>query len=239
MSTQRLFLPENLRPPRHNPTPKRQRRTTARWIAAVLAVAGIVWFASLWRIDRVEVAGFEALPEGFNEFEGQWVPTLRLADVRRKVERWPGVAFAEVSLQLPGKLHIKATADEVCGSFPVRAGWRAIACDGDPGYKLSDPVPPLLVGFSKDQVELRRGLTISRRFGDGCGATVERVRRISPVDYELQLSRPGGSSLRHIVLVHPDGGPAETWFFESWLNKTAPLWSDLRLDDRIVVGGAV
>ena len=233
-----MFLPESLRPTRREPVPRRKRRGLMKASLLCIAASTIVFLLSLWRIDRVEVTGCPALPEHFEELQGRWIPALRLTTVRRQVERWPGVAYAEVSLSLPGELHINAIAADDCGSFPVRTGWRAVACDGETGSRIEVPQPPLLVDFSPNRTELSRGLAVAERFAAGCRTTVERVRRITPVDYELQLSGGEDNGLRYIVAVRPDGSDAESWFFRAWHEGSAPVWSDLRLDDRVVIGGA-
>jgi hypothetical protein len=102
---------------------------------------------------------------------------------------------------------------------------------------LMRPVEPVLVGFPRRAIELRKGLAIAGRVADASGMRVEEVRIITPADYQLRLRRPAD---QRSVVVHV--APEVTFGESYWCDRVSagdqpPPWADLRWDDRVVVGG--
>lgn len=236
----RSFLPESLRP-KPKAAPRSRIGGWIRLAISVVALAVTTWLVLSWRIDAVEVTTCAGLPEGIaadlRGLRGQWVPAVDLGWVRRHAERWPGVAAVDVELRLPGTLVVHAVEEEVCASFRVGMGWRALSCDGQPGRRLEQPHLPVLTGFAVDAVQMRCGLAVGRRIAGGSLVDVLGVRQVTPVDLEVRLAplQNGGEPV--VVRVIPSGSRSEAWWLEEREHGAAPRWADLRFDDRVVVGG--
>ncbi len=239
-ATNGSFLPDSLRPQPKTP-PRSRRGFHLRLGLSLTAIAAVIWLAASWRLQAVSVRTCPGLPaavaEDLVDLRGQWVPTVDLQWVRRQAEQWPGIADVDVELQLPGTLVVRAAEEEYCGSIPVGTGWRAVSCDGRPGRRLQGPSPPILEGFGADEVRLRRGLAVGRRFAGGHRGSVLSVREVTPLDLEVRLRSQPGAGDPVTVRVLPGGSPTEAWWLEKRTEGRAPLWADLRFDDRVVVGG--
>ena len=232
------FLPDSLRP-QPKAEPRSRLGFRIRLILGLAVLGAGVWTAASWHVQEVSVQTCAGIPASvaidLEGLRGHWVPAIDLRWVRRHFEQWPGVGSVDVELQLPGKLVVRAVAEEVCGSVPVGRGWRAVSCDGRPSRNLGRPHAPVFRGFGADEVQLRRALAVGRRLGGAGEGDVLSVRRVTPVDYEVRLGPQAGEPVT--VRVLPGGSLAETWWKEKFAGGRAPLWADLRFDDRVVVGG--
>ncbi len=232
------FLPDSLRP-QPKAEPRSRRGFRIRLVPGPGSPRRRRLDRSLVARQDVSVQTCAGIPASvaidLEGLRGHWVPAVDLGWVRRHVEQWPGVGTVDVELQLPGKLVVRAVAEEVCGSVPVGLGWRAVSCDGRPSRRLDRPQAPVFRGFGADEVQLRRALAVGRRFGGAGEGDVLSVRRVTPVDYEVRLGPQAGEPVT--VRVLPGGSLAETWWKQKWAGGRAPLWADLRFDDRVVVGG--
>jgi hypothetical protein len=228
------FLPDRLRP-------RAVRRSSRRryLVLAILpvAVAVLPW----WRVRAVELNSCAGLPDSIARSMEALVGRSALAVspqwVRHQLEVWPAVASVEVQLDLPGTLRVSATPATARGSLAVGRGWHAVTADGAVGGSVETPVEPVLEGFACRADELRRGLEVARRLAEASGGSVEAVRSITPADFQLRLRVPSGGGP---VLVHvaPGATVGERYWCERVKRGERPApWSDLRWDDRVVVGG--
>mgnify|MGYP001132342227 CR=1 FL=1 len=229
------FLPERLRP--SAPGLRRVRRGLA--VLVVLPV--IVAAAPLWRIQEVTIDACPGIPAevlaSIDALEGRPTLTVRLADIRERLERWPGVASVDVTLELPGSLMVTARPCEVRGSIVAGDGWRAVHGDGSLGPALTSPQRPVLSGFLRDESR-RQAVDVAERVAGGSGLTVTAVGWVTPDDLRLELVSDGVDPVA-VVHVRPAGSAAERWWCERAARGELPgRWSDLRGASRVVVGGA-
>jgi hypothetical protein len=233
-------MTEAFLPIRFRPTPAHRRPRRRLLLLALVAVPPLV--APWWRVQAVQVEGCRGLPAAVTASLSDLVGSFPLAVdpqwVRRQVDVWPAVAVVDVRLELPGTLKVSATATTPAASIPAGRGWHAVAANGTLGGPLPSPHLPVLVGFSTQETELRRGLEVARRLADATGATVEAVRAVAPDDLEVWL-RSGDGPAPLVVHVRLSGSAGERYWSELVAAgaEVAP-WADLRWDDRLVIGGA-
>lgn len=227
------FLPERLRPP----TTARKRR---RGYALLTVVPVMLLALPRWQVTEVRVEGCPKLPaasvNSLHELVGQPALGLDLEAVRDRVEIWPGVGEVEVELELPGTVHVRATASVSQGSLRVGSSWHGVAADGTLTGLMDFALPPVLTGFT-GEVERSNGLAVARRLEETSGCQVSGVRRVTPSDYRLQLepSSGGGEIVIHVL---PQGTSAEkAWCAAVADGSLTQTWADLRWTDRIILGG--
>lgn len=237
----RTFLPASLRPAPQTPRP-RARRPIKRWIQAIAVTAVCIGAGTLpagWRLKAVEVTSCPGLPPSavvsLEDLRGRWIPAVNLDEIRRDVERWPGIAGVAVELKLPATLRVQALPDEICASVPMGRAWRGVTCNGRLSLRLPEPRLPVLENFGLSEAELRSGLSAGARLCDGTTGRLLSIRKITPSDYELTIAdgvRPAPPS---VVKVAPQGSLSEQWWHRAALTGQAPAWADLRFDQRIVI----
>jgi hypothetical protein len=207
----------------------------------LVILPAVVALLPWWRVRAVQVEGCPGLPDSVaksvESLVGRSALEVSPRWVRRQLEVWPAVASVEVQLDLPGTLMVTATPATVSGSVGIGRGWHAVTGDGLVGGILEHPVAPLMVDFPKRAIELRRGLAIAGRVAEASGLQVEVVRSVTPADYQLRLRLP---TVGRQIVVHV--APEATLGEKYWCKRVAAgaqpsPWSDLRWDDRVVVGG--
>ena len=237
MSNAPVFLPDRIRP-RPGTTRRKRNRRPPLTLATLLAVvfAGIALFN--WRIDEVRIASCPGLPpcvaENFRALEGTWVPALDLEALQKLINCWPGIQNCDISLQLPGRLVIRASATPVAASIQTSRGWHAVSPEGEIGRSLDRAVFPVLENFPLEPAQLRRGLETGKRTAEALDGKVLLLRWISPDDIEIQLEFAHREKELYLHVL-PEGGPAENWFYTHFENLEQTIWADLRRPDRIVV----
>lgn len=227
------FLPDRLRPP----TNGRKKR---RGFALLTVVPVMLLALPQWRVGEVLVEGCPKLPvsavRSLHEMVGQPALGLDLQTVRDRVEVWPGVGEVEVELELPGTVRVRAGAAVSRGSLKVGRSWHGVAADGSLVGAVDLALPPVLEGFVGDD-DRRDGLAVVSRLEDATGGRVLEIRRITPLDFRLQLQAPGQGQ-EMVVHVLPTGTEAENaWSSAVAAGSMAQPWADLRWTDRIVIGG--
>lgn len=227
------FLPDRLRPPKTG----RKRR---RGFALLTFVPVMLLALPQWQVGEVVVEGCPNLPaaavHSLNELVGQPALGLDLGRVRDRVEVWPGVGEVEVELELPGTVRVRAEDAVSRGSLRVGRNWHGVAADGSLTGVVQLPLPPVLDDFvgADDRSD---GLSVVSRMEAATGGRVSEIRRITPVDYRLQLQLPGAGE-ETVIHVLPQGTNAESaWCAAATAGSIAQLWADLRWEDRIVIGG--
>jgi cell division septal protein FtsQ len=196
-----------------------------------------------WRIREVKVDGCPELPpaaqRSLHELVGQPAIGLDLAEIRDRVEVWPGVGEVAIELQLPGTVLVRAEAASVHGSVRVGRGWHGVDGDGGLTGAVDGPQYPVLEGFGGRPVDRKRGLDAARRIAEATRGEVMKISRVTPADYRALLApRTGDAEL--VVHVHPEGTAAErTWCAAFAEGLLAERWVDLRWSDRMVLGGAL
>jgi len=229
------FLPERLRP--RVPRRRSRRRLVLLTVLPVMLLA-----IPQWRIQEVKVDGGPELPRAarrsLHELVGQPAFGLDLAEIRDRVEVWPGVGEVSIELQLPGTVAVRAEAASVHGSVRVGRGWHGVDSDGGLTGAIDEPQLPVLEGFGGRPVDRKRGLDAARRIAEATLGEVMEISRITPADYRaLLVPQTGGAEL--VVHVRPDGTAAErTWCAAFAEGLLAERWVDLRWSDRMVLGGA-
>ncbi len=241
MSAPAAFLPTSLRPTPQAPRP-RTRRPIRWWLqagtfTAVFIGAGILLAG--WRLKAIEVTACPGLPPStvvnLENLTGRWVPSLDLEEIRKDVERWPGVTGVGVELKLPGTLRIQALPDEICASVPMGRAWRGVTCNGGLSRRLSEPRFPVLESFDLGEAELRSALSTGTRLCDGTTGRLVSIRKITPSDYQVTIEDRVHPETPSVVRVLPQGSPSEQWWHRAALNGQAPAWADLRFGHRVVI----
>jgi len=227
------FLPDRLRPPKTG-------RKRKRGFALLTVVPVMLLVLPQWQVGEVVVEGCPKLPtaavHSLNELVGQPALGLDLGTVRDRVEVWPGVGEVEVELELPGTVRVRAEDAVSRGSLRVGRSWHGVAADGSLTGIVQVPLPPVLDGFVGDD-DRSDGLSVVSRMEAATGGRVSEIRRITPVDYRLQLQLPGAGE-ETVIHVLPQGTNAESaWCAAAAAGSIAQLWADLRWEDRIVIGG--
>jgi cell division septal protein FtsQ len=227
------FLPERLRPP----TAGRKRR---RGYALLTVVPVMLLALPRWQVSEVRVEGCPNLPaasvHSLHELVGQPALGLDLEAVRDRIQIWPGVGEVEVELELPGTVHVRAAAAPCLGSLQVGRSWHGVAADGSLTGILDIALPPVLAGFGSD-LERSTGLAVARRLEAATGGQVKEIRRVTPFDYRLRL-QPSDGGPERVVYVLPQGTDAESaWCAAVAKGSLTQTWADLRMTDRIVLGG--
>ena len=227
------FLPERLRPP----TTGRKRR---RGYALLTVVPVMLLALPRWEVSEVRVEGCPKLPaasvHSLHELVGQPALGLDLEAVRDRIEIWPGVGEVEVELELPGTVHVRAVAADCRGSLRVGRSWHGVAADGSLTGILDIALPPVLDGFRSD-LERSKGLAVVSRLEEATKGQVQEISRVTPSDYRLRL-QPSNGGPAIVVYVLPQGTDAENaWCAAVAKGSLNQTWADLRLTDRIVLGG--
>ena len=233
------FLPDDLRPVQQNVQPT----SHVRALLVLLVVAALVSSVPAWRLRRVEIRGGDCVPVStivsLEELVGTPLILLSFGWIRRSVQVWPQVGNVDVKLELSGVLRLNVRPKSVRASVPIGNGWHGVGRDGSLSGRLKGPQYPVLVGFPLVKSELRRALTVVDRVKRASGDEVVRIRRITPADFELQIDQ-GDKKPWLCVRVTPAGSRSEDLWCEARLRGTSlAAWSDLRRDDRLVVGGAL
>lgn len=227
------FLPTRLRPAAAH------RRRRSRLVTAAL-LPGLVALLPLWRVQAVDVDAAGALPPQavatLESLRGASVLAVDLDDIRRRLEVVPGVAGVQVSLELPGTLHVTARPTSLCASVAVGRRWHGIDCSGALAGPIDGPRAPVLHGFSHDPNRIRQALAVADRLAGATGATVESITWVMPDDYRASLRfTRGGRPLQVLAQVQPRGSAAERY----WCSRAVAAdpdcsWVDLRSDRRLV-----
>lgn len=226
------FLPDRLRPP----TPRRRKR---RGYALLTVVPVMLLALPRWQVAEVLVEGCPKLPppaiESLYEMVGQPTLGLDLQEVRDRVEVWPGVGEVEVELELPGTVRVRARAAVSRGSVRVGRSWHGVAADGSLAGVVDVGLPPVFEGFIGDG-DRTEGLAVVSRIEAATGGRVVRIRRVTPLDYQLRF-QPPGEGPEMILHVDPRGTGAESaWCAAVAAGSVGHPWADLRWTDRIVIG---
>ncbi len=230
------FLPDRLRP-RLRLGRRPRRRPVVLLVAVPLLLALLPW----WRIQAVEVAGLPRVPEAVESELGCYLGTpaigLDLAEVRRRVEAWPGIDGVDVRFELPGRLRVLAHTARPCASLRIGRRWHGVAVDGALAGALAAPLEPRLAGFGTDPRALRTALAVVRRIELATGGAVVAARAVVPEDLALEL-RPADDDALLTVVVGRDHSRGE----EYWASRVAAgdlpgTWCDARSDERLVIGG--
>jgi hypothetical protein len=146
------------------------------------------------------------------------------------------VGEVEVELELPGIVHVRAAAADCRGSLRVGRSWHGVAADGSLTGVLEIALPPVLDGFRSD-LERSEGLAIVSRLEAATGGQVQEIRRVTPSDFRLQL-QPSSGGPEIVAYVLPQGTDAEkAWCAAVAKGSINRTWADLRLTNRIVLGG--
>jgi hypothetical protein len=157
--------------------------------------------------------------------------------VRGQVEVWPGVGSVDVRLEMPGTVHVTATAVSPQASVPRGVRWQAVAQDGSLAGPLDQPKRPVLEQFPIDPVELRRGLEVARRLERATGRQIDAVRLVTPADYEVRLRLAGGEQETVVLILSDETDGERYWCERAARGEPLPEWADLRWHDRVVTGG--
>ena len=227
-------LPDRLRP-------MPPRRRSRRPLAGLALVATLPMAAPWWQVQAVEVTGFPGLPDSvidtLQELVGRFPLAVDPQWVRRQVEVWPGVGTVDVRLEMPGTVHVNATAVSPQASVPRGVRWQAVALDGSLAGPLDRPKGPVLEEFPVDPVELRRGLEVARRVERATGGRVDAVRLVTPADYEVRLRLADGEQETVILILSGETEGERYWCERAARGEPLPAWADLRWHDRVVTGG--
>lgn len=231
------FLPDRLRP-----RLRLGRRPRRRPIILVVVVPLLLALLPWWRIQAVEIEGLAQVPDvvagGLASYVGTPAIGLDLAEVRRRVEAWPGIDGVDVRFELPGRVRVLAHAARPCASLRIGRGWRGVAVDGALAGALSAPLEPQLSGFGTDPLVLRTALAVVRRLARATGGTVVAVRAVAPDDFALEL-RPAAAGALLTVVVGRDCSRGESYWSARVAAGDPPgTWCDARSDERLVIGGA-
>lgn len=223
---------------RHRPRPRRRPR---RRLATLALLPVLLVPAPLWRVRTVQVdaPGVPAVTAAaLAALEGTSPLLLDLAWVRRQVDAWPEVGEVQVQLELPGVLRVRALQAVAVACFASGRGWHGVTADGRTAGRLAVPHGPILEGFAADPAALRGGLAAAQRLAAALGGEVRSVRHILPDDLELTLQMPGAPAPL-VLHVLPGGGASERRYAELVRAGSLPAagWADLRLPDRLVIGG--
>jgi hypothetical protein len=227
------FLPDRLRP---RVTRRRMKR---RYILPALLLTAVLLALPLWTVRSVEVRGAEVVPASvttsLESLVGHGVPTLDLEWLRAVAETWPAAAEVRVRLELSGTAVVEIYPEPIRGSIVLGSSWRAVAADGDLAGAVDEPRPPVLDGFRRPS-ERRQAFTVARRLAEASGGEVVAVRKVTPVDFKVELRLEGGERIS-VVHVTPEGTAAERAWCESAADGS-PLvdWADLRWPHRMVLG---
>jgi hypothetical protein len=227
------FLPERLRP-------RVSGRRSRRGYALLTIVPVMLLALPQWRVTEVEIDACPLLPasavESMYELVGQPAFAVDLEEIRDRMKIWPGVGGVQVEFELPGSISIHAEAAETCGSVRVGRSLHGVNVDGGLTGAIPVAVPPLLEGFV-GEVDRRHGLAAAVRLQEAAGGTVQSVRRVTPTDYRV-LFVPHDSHEAAVVFVRPQATVAEkAWCAAVAAGSVTHPWVDLRLPDRMVVGG--
>ncbi len=229
------FLPDRLRPAVARRTPRRRRW----WWLALGLLSALLVLLPCWRVRAVAVDACGAVPpatrKSLSDLVGTPVPLVDLQWVRGQLEAWPGVRAVEVELELAGKLRAVARPCTLAGSIPTGRRYHGLTGDGAVAGSVDGPLAPLLEGFPPRPEELGRGLGVVRRLEQASGAAVERVERVTPVDW-LVLLRPPGAAETVAVRVGPTVTESEGfWCRQARAGARLAPWSDLRGERRLVL----
>ena len=227
------FLPDHFRPA----APGRRSR---RGLVVLSVVPALLLALPMWRVTEVQVEACPRLPatavQSLQEIVGQPALALDLESIRDRAEMWPGVGAVQVELQLPGTLRVRASAAATQASVLIGRSWHGVGEEGELGGRIESVVPPLLVDFP-EAVDRARGLEAVQRVEKASGARVLEVQRVTPIDYRLLLTT-GGNDRDVVIHVHPQGSGAEVAWCAAFAKQAVPrVWSDLRAQDRMVIGG--
>jgi hypothetical protein len=230
--SQRRFLPDRLRPR------VRRRRPKRRYVLPSLLLTTGLLVLPLWTVRSVEVRGAEAVPAAvmtsLESLVGHAVPTLDLEWLRAVAETWPAAAEVRVRLELSGTAVVEVFPEPIRGSVALGRSWHAVAADGGLAGSVDEPRTPVLAGFGRAP-ERRQAFTVARRLADISGGEVVEVRKVTPVDYrvELRLDQDGAASVVHVT---PEGTAAErAWCERAADGATTVEWADLRWPHRMVL----
>ncbi len=233
MSSAAPPIPARLRRGR-SPRPPRKRRRG--W--PLLAVPVGLLLLPLWQVQGVEVEQCQSLPaatrHSLDELTGTPLLLLNLGWVRRQVENWPGVANVDVSLKLPGKVHIAAESAILSACVAVGRGWHGVTGEGILATTIEQPHEPILEGFELTPAALQQGLGVAERLGRTSGAQVRRVRQVMPGDFVVSLALPGRGEAVVRVGALPTAGEAY-WCQHTAAGQVPGHWADLRWDNRLVI----
>lgn len=229
------FLPDRLRP-------KVSRRRSRRRFALFTVFPVALVLLPMWRIGEVRVESCPAVPRSTErslaEMVGEPTVALDLAEIRDRVEVWPGVGAVEVRLELPTTLVVRAEPAEIAGSVLIGMGWHGVDPTGAYAGTLDFPLCPVLEGFAGSERDQRRALEVVRRLEAASEMSVTVIRKVAPDDYRVDLvSR--SSPEAWVAHVSPEGTASE----QAWISAvgggalSAP-WADLRQPDRMVIGGS-
>ena len=141
------FLPERLRPPV-------SRRRSRRGYALLTVVPVMLMLLPQWRVTEVRVDACSRLPnsavQSLHQMVGLSAFSVDLAEIKDRVEIWPGIGEVRVEFELPGTISVRAEAARICGSVRMGRGWHGVDVDGEMTGAVSVAVPPLLEGFLAD-----------------------------------------------------------------------------------------
>jgi len=226
------FLPDRLRP-------RAARRRPRRGLVLLAVLPVLVFLPPLWRVQAVEIDSCPGLPAAvttsLEELVGRSPLTVDPQWVRDQLEVWPVVAAVDVQLELPATLRVSVTPAVAVGSLVVGRRWHAVTMEGAVAGSLDRPSAPVLDGFSQQPEELRRALSVVRRLEHATGGRVEKLRAVTPMDYELRLVM---GEREFVVLLRPEGSAGEHYWCDRVIRGDwGRGWADLRRDDRIVIGG--
>jgi len=227
------FLPERLRPPVAG-------RRSRRGYALLTVVPVMLLALPQWRVAEVQVDGCPKLPvsavHSLHELVGESAFAVDLEEIKDRIEIWPGVGGVEVEFELPGTISVRAEAAQTFGSVRVGRSWHGIDVDGGLTGAVAVAVPPLLEGFV-GEVDRSQGLAAAVRLQEAAGGQVQSVRRVTPTDYRVVFVPHGGHEAT-VVYVRPQATIAEkAWCAAVSAGSVTHPWVDLRLTDRMVVGG--
>ncbi len=231
------FLPDDLRPTQ----PKVPRTSYLRGLLVLLIVVALLSSVPSWRLRHVEIGGGEFLPAStilsLEELVGRPYVVLSFDRIQRSVQVWPQVGSVDVDLELDGVLRIIVQPAIVRASVAIGHGWHGVGGDGALSGHIEGPQYPVLDGFPLAKSEMRRALTVVDRICRASGVKVARIRRITPADFEVQIIQDDQKPWL-CIRVTPAGSRSEDMWCEARLRGSKlAAWSDLRRDDRMVVGG--
>ncbi len=228
-------IPAHLRRARSPRAPRKRRRG---W--PLLAVPVCLLLLPFWQVQGVDAEDCQGVPaavvRSLEELTGTPLLLLNLGWVRQQVENWPGVANVDVSLVLPGKIHIRAEPATLSACIQVGQSWHGITDRGILAAAIDQPHEPILEGFEPTPAALQQGLGIAGRLARASGGQVRRVRQVMPGDFVVSLVLIGqGETVVHVGAL-PTAGEAY-WCQRATAGRVLGHWADLRWDNRLVISG--